>query len=419
MFLTFDVSSGDDVLMSSLPRRRAVSVGARRQGPAVSAPSHSYNRRPTRLGENRRLWVARCRLRARKEWQFFAALPHADRPLALLWWAVVLLHGLLPAMFAVAMGALVSAVQHGGDLGRPLAVIGVVFVLLQVITPIQTAVSHSLGDRTAAWLYDRLTWACVRPAGMAHLEDPALTADLTVAREFDRGMTGPPLSYSMDFIAGGLVGMIGGLTVAAVLFGFAWWAPLVLTAAWLSTHWLLRESAVWFDRNTDEVRSAQRVADYAYRLAVDAPAGKELRLFGLVDWTIARFVATRTRLHQLQYEATRLRERPLVWCVLFTAAANLAVMWALWAAAAAGRIDLGALVVYAQCTVGTSLIAFGGLNWALDGAAAPVAAVARLEPAMAAAGALVRGSVAGRRPARARDSLSRRDASPTPAARRC
>jgi ATP-binding cassette, subfamily B, bacterial len=33
-------------------------------------------------------------------------------------------------------------------------------------------------------------------------------------------------------------------------------------------------------------------------------------------------------------------------------------------------------------------IAFGGLSWALDGAAAPVAAVRRLEPAMAAAGAL-------------------------------
>jgi ATP-binding cassette subfamily B protein len=330
-------------------------------------------------------------LRARQEWQFFAALTHADRPLALLWWAVVLLHSVLPAAFAVAMGTLVAAVQHGRDLGLSLAVIGVVFVLLQVVTPIQTAVSHTLGDRTAAWLYDRLTRASVRPPGMAHLEDPTLAADLTVAREFDRGMTGPPLSYSMDFIAGGLVGMIGGLAAATVLFGFAWWAPILLTAAWLSTHWLLRESAVWFDRNTDEVRAAQRTADYAYRLAVDAPASKELRLFGLVDWTIARFVAVRTRLHQLQYEATRLRERPLAWCVLIVAAANLAVMWALWSAAAAGRIELGAFVIYAQCAVGTSLIAFGGLNWALDGAAAPVAAVARLEPAMAASGALSEG----------------------------
>ena len=126
---------------------------------------------------------------------------------------------------------------------------------------------------------------------MAHLEDPALAADLTVARDFDLGMTGPPLSYSMDFIAGGLVGMIGGLAAAVVLFGFAWWAPLVLAGAWLSTHWLLRESAVWRDRNTDVVRSAQRDADYAYRLAVDPPASKELRLFGLVGWTIERFIA--------------------------------------------------------------------------------------------------------------------------------
>ena len=179
----------------------------------------------------------------------------------------------------------------------------------------------------------------------------------------------------MDFIAGGLVGLIGGLATASVLFGFTWWAPIVLAGAWLSTHWLLRESAVWFDRNTDVVRSAQRDADYAYRLAVDPPASKELRLFGLVEWTIERFIARRTKLHKLQYDATRLRERPLALCLLIVTAANVAVMWALAAAAADQRIGLGELVIYAQCAVGTSLIAFGGLNWALDGAAAPVAAI--------------------------------------------
>src|SRR5688572_21653352 len=156
------------------------------------------------------------------------------------------------------MGSLVSAVQAGDALTAPLAVVGVVFVLLQVLTPIQTAISHNLGDRTAAYLYDRLTGACVRPQGMGHLEDPSLIGDLTVARDFDLGMTGPPLSYSMDFIAGGLVGMIGGLAAAVVLFGFSWWAPPLLAGAWLATHWLLRESAIWHDRNTDEVRAAQR-----------------------------------------------------------------------------------------------------------------------------------------------------------------
>ena len=68
----------------------------------------------------------------------------------------------------------------------------------------------------------------------------------------------------------------------------------LLAGAWSRHAWLLRESAIWHDRNTDEVRSAQRDADYAYRLAVDPPASKELRLFGLVGWTIDRFVARRT-----------------------------------------------------------------------------------------------------------------------------
>ena len=348
------------------------------------------------------------RLRQRQEWMFFAVLPKADGVLAFAWWAVVLLHGILPALFAIAMGVLVTAVQRGDSLAGPLAIVGVIFVLLQMLTPIQTAVSHNLGDRTAAYLYDRLTETCVRPPGMAHLEDPALTADLTVARDFDLGMTGPPLSYSMDFIAGGLVGMIGGLAAAVVLFAFAWWAPLVLAGAWLATHWLLRESAVWCDRNTDEVRAAQRDADYSYRLAVDPPASKELRLFGLVGWTIERFVAKRTRLHQLQYHATRLREQPLAWSVVLVTAANIIVLWALASAAADGRINLGEIVIYAQCAVGTSLIAFGGLNWALDGAAAPVAAVRRLRPAMASAGQLASGQSSGRQLAGARNPLPQR-----------
>jgi ABC-type multidrug transport system fused ATPase/permease subunit len=330
-------------------------------------------------------------LHERNEWKFFSTLPKADATLASLWWIVLVLRGVLPAGFAVAMGALVSAVQQGDSLGRPLALVGIVFVLLQVLTPIHQALGANLGDRTAAWLYDRLTEACIRPPGMGHLEDPKLTSDLTVARDFDLGMTGPPLFISMDFIAGGLVELIGGLASALVLAAYAWWAPLVLAGAWLATHWLLRESAVWKDRNTDEVRNAQRDADYAYRLAVDPPASKELRMFGLVGWTIERFVARRTRLHELQYAATRLRERPVVWSVLLVTSANVIVFWSLADAAASGRINLGAVVMFAQAAIGTSMIAFGGLNWALDGAAAPIGAVLRLEPAMGPAGALPSG----------------------------
>jgi len=328
----------------------------------------------------------------RKEWKFFSVLPKAAPGLALAWWLALLLRGGLPAAFAIAMGVLVGAVERGDPLAGPLTLVGAIFILLQVLSPIHQAVSANLGDRTAAWLYDRLTEACVRPPGMAHLEDPKLTSDLTVARDFDLGMTGPPLTISMDFIASGMVEMVGGIACALILIRYAWWAPILLAGAWAATHWLLRESAVWRDRNTEEVRRAQRDADYAYRLAVDPPASKELRLFGLVGWTIERFIARRTRLHELQYAATRLRERPLVWSLLLVVGANVAVFWALGSGAIHARISLGEAVAYMQSAIGVSMIAFGGFSWALDGAAAPVAAVLRLEPAMRPAGAMRSGS---------------------------
>jgi ABC-type multidrug transport system fused ATPase/permease subunit len=334
------------------------------------------------------------RVNERKEWKFFTVLPRAAPGLALAWWLALLLRGALPATFAIAMGVLVGAVQRGDSLAGPLAFVGAIFVLLQILSPIHQAVSANLGDRTAAWLYDRLTEACVRPPGIGHLEDPKLTSDLTVARDFDLGMTGPPLTISMDFIASGMVEMVGGIACTVILARYTWWAPILLAGAWAATHWLLRESAVWRDRNTEEVRSAQRDADYAYRLAVDPPASKELRLFGLAAWTMERFIARRARLHELQYAATRLRERPLIWSLLLVVGANIAVFWALASSAANGRITLGAAVVYMQSAVGVSMIAFGGFSWALDGAAAPVAAVLRLEPAMRPAGALQSGSCA-------------------------
>src|SRR5436305_278182 len=214
------------------------------------------------------------RLRERKEWKLFAALAKADPALAGVWWVALVLRGLLPALFGIAMGVLVAAVQRGGGLAAPLTFAGIVFVLLQVLAPIHQAVSATL----------------------------------------------------------------------------------------------------------------------AYRLAVDPPAAKELRLFGLAGWVLDRFVRRRTQLHKLQYEATRLREKPLLWSLLLVIGANVLVFWSLAGAASAGEIALGALVIYAQSAVGASMIAFGGLNWALDGSSAPVAAVLRLESPMAAGGALPSGT---------------------------
>jgi len=332
-----------------------------------------------------------AKLKARREWRFFGVLPKAHRGLAIAWWTALVLRGFLPGLFAIAMGVLVGAVQKGSPLAAPLTLVGAVFVLLQVLSPLQLAIGANLGSQTASWLYDQLSAACVGPPGMGHLEDPRLTTDLTMARDFDLGISGPPLSYAMDFIASGMVTFVSGFAGAVILAAYTWWAPLLLAGAWIATHWLLRESAIWRDRNTDEVRAAQRQADYAYRLAVDPPAAKELRLFGLSAWTVERFSSGRRLLLDLQWKATRLRERPVVWSLLIVLAANALLFWALAEDALRGTLPLSRLVTFASAALGTSAIAFGGLSWALDGAAAPVNAVLRLETAMETAGALPKG----------------------------
>jgi ATP-binding cassette, subfamily B, bacterial len=323
--------------------------------------------------------------------RFFVTLTRSVPGLASAWWLLLVIRSLVPAGLAITTGLLVGRVESGGDLTVPLVVFAVAFVLSQVGPPVHQVVGALTGHRFSSVLNDRLMAATLGPDGIGHLERGDLTNDLTTARDFDLGWTAPPMFLNMDFIAQGLVLLLGGIVSALVLFGFAWWAPMLLLGAWGSTHWLLRESGVWRDRNTDEVKSARRHTSYAYELATEPTAAKEVRLFGLSPWLLERFTTHRLRLHDLQYAATRLRERSLAGALLIVLAANVLLFWLLAERGYDGRLGLQGVVTYAGAAFGASAIAFGGLSWALDSAAAPVLAILALEPEMARSGALAHG----------------------------
>jgi len=331
-------------------------------------------------------------LTSRPAWGFFAALYRAAPARALRWWVVLVLRGVLPPVIGVLAGWLIGAITSGRSLGPPLVALAVAFVAAQMVGPLHEAIGYDLGERVATDLNDQLLALTTGPDGVAHLERPDLAGDLSMARDFDLGITGPPLSISMNFIGDGLVLLVAGIVSAGVLAVTGWWQAIVLVLAWASTRWLLRESGVWKDRNTPEVQRAQKLADYSFRLAVDPPAAKEVRLFGLGPWIVERFVDQRRRLYDLQFEATRLREKSTIGALVLVLAANGVVFWTIADRAADGGLTLGATVVAAQAALGVSGIAFGGLSWALDGAAAPVAAIARLGAVMPAAGALTMGA---------------------------
>ncbi len=332
------------------------------------------------------------KLRESAEWKLlFGAVWRADAVLAGTWWGLIVFRSLLPAGLAVAIGSLISAVQRGAALGPGLVQVGIAFVLLQVLSPIHEEVGNNLGSKVSGWLNERLMRASLEPGGMAHLETAELADDFTLARDFDLGITGPPLSLCVNFVGNGFVELGSGFASALVLGAYNWWAGVLVGGAWLSTHVLLRESAVWKGWNDDEVRENQRHADYAYRFAVDAPAAKELRVFGLGDWAVDRFAARRRRLAEILNEAMRLRQRPVIWTLLVIVSTNAFVFWSLARDASAENISLGAFIVFAQTAIGCSALGFGEFDWWLRTAAQPVPVVLSLETRMQDVGALASG----------------------------
>ncbi|MDQ3442711.1 MAG: ABC transporter ATP-binding protein/permease, partial [Chloroflexota bacterium] len=282
--------------------------------------------------------------------------------------------------------------DDNGALARGLSVVAIVYTLAQVLASLHAQVSVNLGDRMSTWLHDQLLDATLTPDGFGHMDSSALTDRLAVAQDFDTGRSAPPMDISIGIIAGGLVEFIVGLGQMGVLATYRWWVALLIGTAWISTHWLLRNSTT-SSRLDDRVQAAQRRADYTYRLAVDPPAAKEVRLFGLSEWSVDQFTESCRQLVDLRWKAIRIREKPIVWAIVLLAGLNLGLFGLLARDAANGVIDLAEIAVYAQAAVGVAALAFGGLNWALPPAAESVALVEGLRRSMAAEGRLTGGQI--------------------------
>jgi ABC-type multidrug transport system fused ATPase/permease subunit len=323
------------------------------------------------------------RLRDSAEWQLlFHATFDGDRRLAITWWVLIVARSAIPPGLSVATGWLIGSIAADRPLPLPLLTVGILFALLQSLGPVHTQLATSLGDRTTAALQDRLLSATVSPVGIAHLEDPELASDFSLAQDFDLGVTSPQLPTCMGYIGSGFVSFGAGIVSAIVVSGFRWWAGPVLLLAWISPHFLLRNSVTWNDWRSQEVKEHQRHATYDYRMAVDSPAAKEVRLFGLADWTAGRFTERRKALVELSLQAMRMRERSIGLALLVIIVGNGLVYWSIARAATSGELSLSRLVAYAGTAVGVSALATMDFDWWLSDGSRPIPVVAGLAPAM-------------------------------------
>jgi ABC-type multidrug transport system ATPase subunit len=315
------------------------------------------------------------RLRQSAEYRFLTLLTRVDPALGGVWWFFVVLRAALPALFAVSMGGLVGAVQDGRPLGTPLATVGVLFALMEVLPPINAAVSANLAQKTITYLHDLLLEASLAPAGIAHLERPEINDLLVQARDFDLGVTGPPLSASLPRIADGFVEIGGGISLSLVLLGYRWWAPILAGFGWVWSHRLLRKSSVWKAWEDPTVVDEMRHVNYAYNLAVRAPAAKEIRMFGLAGWTVDRYFSRRKKMVELIIKARSLKKTPIALAIGAIAGGNVMLFWSLAHSASHGDIGIRAVTIFAQAALGASALAFGEVDWWFRQGSQPVPVV--------------------------------------------
>lgn len=269
-------------------------------------------------------------------------------------WASVLTTAVVPAAFAAAVGVLVSHVPPAVDegLGSPaaralwlaLAVVAALLVVERVSAPVLETVRYRVAREIDGASRSRLLAAVGRQPRLAPLEADGVQSQL-------------------GLVEGGLFGTAGAAAVAsAALVGrYVQTVTALAIVAWFSVPLALLVGAVivairrrWhaaFSALADGLlTSADRLRRVAYtaELATTPEAAKEVRVFGLVDWLVARCrgywteavavpVAVRSRLRRsANVELTLLG---LCYVLTFVLAAR---------AAARGDIDLGLLTAILQ-----------------------------------------------------------------------
>ncbi|WP_371402905.1 ABC transporter ATP-binding protein/permease [Kribbella sp. NBC_00662] len=161
-----------------------------------------------------------------------------------------------------------------------------VFVIDSLTPALQQVASLTMDAGMVRAIGTGITEPLLRPRRVQHLED----AEVLDVQERAKGKGGFHLAQGMSqlpYLVASRITLIGSAVIVGAMF--AWWVAAMLVAMSLLLEWyggrlVEREIDTWWG-NTEE----QRRANYAFNLGMrDAP--KELRVFGLHNWLVERYV---------------------------------------------------------------------------------------------------------------------------------
>jgi len=286
--------------------------------------------------------------------------------------ALTLVRSLMPTAMIVATGQLIDSVPDAVELGLgspdgrralwALMAVAVAFLANGAAETLAPYAARAVGSRYAITVHDVVAGATVSPVGIAALEDPEIAAELAAIEEYDRAR----IYRDAVVLLGEYVNQrIQGVAAFVILLGFRWWAPLVVLAGWRLVN---RSVAQWVEKGValGHVQSGTglRRAQYYRSLAVEAPAAKEVRVFGLGGWVVDQYAsAWQTAMAEI-WKGRKASLPGVVFSATGLAIANGIVVGALGWAGLRGEISLGVLVIFGQAVLaGARLGPLGDFQW--------------------------------------------------------
>jgi ATP-binding cassette, subfamily B, bacterial len=218
-----------------------------------------------------------------------------SHPLAIVLGVYVLVDGALPVVALVGLGHAVGKIPAaitdglGSRAGHAMLVALVIgtgtYCLNLLSSPAESLLSAYCETIMAAGTQRRLARAVCEPAGIEHLEDPAVldqlasaSGELATSRPADAPFT----------LASALSDRLTGVFACAVLASFRWWVGLFFLVGWVLIRppllKLLTQRATLARRAMGDLRQSWWYLGASYRPAF----AKELRMFGLGEWFLGR-----------------------------------------------------------------------------------------------------------------------------------
>ena len=291
-----------------------------------------------------------------------------SRPLSIAVAAYAIASAILPNLVLVTAGRLVGdipAAARGGlhsaaghRMIEALAITGLAYAVSLVLGPVQTALASITKWRLLYRTEDRLIEAVSRPAGIAHLEDPAVLDDLAMAQ--GQLVSQRPAEAPMT-LALVISNRLSGLIACGVLASFQWWLGLGMLIMWIGVRrpqlTLIREQGQLYSGGSEILRRAW----YLQRLAAMPTVAKESRVFGLGGWLVDRFSVQWLAGMAAPWSALRRLDKAVLALSLPVLAAYTLACGYLGYAAYHREIALGTLAVMLPMLAATTPL--GDISW--------------------------------------------------------